>query len=173
MSRAETARAVVLGALACALGAACALRAPAPPPVPPPRLSELAGRGDAPRRASLQLAIQGLDADRAGAPVKALDFYQRALQVDPGNPWAYLALARHHADGLEPVRALAFLDQAESILRAQDSLSPGAEAHVAGLRGSVLQALGRSDEARPYLQRARALAPTVWSDGRLSPDELR
>jgi tetratricopeptide (TPR) repeat protein len=105
--------------------------------------------------------------------VRALDFYQRALQVDPGNPWAYLALARHHAEGLEPSRALAFLDQAEAILEVQDALSPGAEAHLAGLRGAVLQELGHSDEARPYLQRARTLAPSVWSDGRLSADELQ
>jgi len=159
--------------LAGALGACAPLRVARPPAPEPLHLSELAGRGDPERRSSLDLVLQGLDADAAGRPAAAQADYENALRIDPTNPWAYVALARHHAEGTRPARALDFLDQARSLLESQDAWSPRAEAHVVGLRGAALLASGRRSDALPLLERARELSPEVWSDGRLEARELR
>jgi tetratricopeptide (TPR) repeat protein len=121
----------------------------------------------------MRLVLEGLDADASADPDAALVRYERSLQVDPTNPYAYLALARHRVDGEDPGSALPFLDKAQALLEAQGELSPGVEAHVEGLRGSALLASGRRGEAMPLLERARSLAPAAWSDGRLEPEELR
>lgn len=144
-----------------------------PSGAPPFRLSDVAEEGDAARRASMRLVLRGLDEDGALRPAQALALYERALQVDPNNPFAYLALARHHADGLEPQRALAFLDKAEALLDRSPWWSPGLEANLLGIRGSALYASGRIPSALPLLERARHLSPTVWSDARLDASELR
>lgn len=139
----------------------------------PFHLSALAEQGDPARRASVRLVLEGLDADAEGRPSAAIHLYERALQVDPTNPWAYLALARHRAEGLDPERALAMLDQAEGRLELEGPVDPRVEAHLLGLRGSVLWAVGRREEGADLLRRARRLAPRVWDDGRLDPWELR
>lgn len=161
------------GVLAAALLVACApLRGPAPAAAPF-HLTAVAGQGDPARRASTRLVLQGLDADADGLPDSARSSYERALQVDPSNPWIYLALARQQAEGSNPARALAFLDQCEALLRSQGELAPGVEAHLDGLRGIALMASGREAEGRERLERARELAPEVWSDGVLDAYELR
>jgi len=139
----------------------------------PLRISEVADEGDAERRASTRLVLEGLDADEDGDPERALSSYELALQVDPTNPWAYIALARHHADGVDPRQALPFLDQAHALLLAQGASSPRADAVLLGLRGQALVASGRYEEGIPWLERAREQSPDVWSDGRLSAAELR
>lgn len=136
-------------------------------------LSDVAAGGDPAFRASLQLVLDGLDADATGDPDLALVRYERSLQVDPTNPYAYLALARHRVEGEDPDSALPFLDKAEALLRAQGELSPGVEAHLDGLRGSALLVDRRRAEAVALLERARRLSPEAWSDGRLDADELR
>ena len=157
--------------LALLAGVSCAHRAGLDEP-DSFRLSEVVDQGDPARRASVRLVLDGLAADTTGGSTLALGRYERAIQVDPGNPYAYLALARYHADGVDPGRAMPFLDKAEALLRAERSLDPRVEAHVLGLRGSILWSQGRSDEAEEMLARARELAPTSWGDGRLDPDEL-
>ncbi len=154
--------------------AGCASFGRVPPGVAPPlRLSDVADRGDPARRASMRLVLQGLDEDVALRPASALVLYERALQVDPTNPYAYLALARHQLEAGEPRRALDVLDQCEALLQVQGRPPPGAEAHVLGLRGAALQALQNRSASEPLLARAAELAPQVWSDGRLSAAELR
>jgi tetratricopeptide (TPR) repeat protein len=164
------------GLLTCsALASACALRF-APPPgrtEPPLRLHELADSGDAARRASVRIVLNGLEADVAREPDRALGTYEEALRVDPTNPYAYLALARHHAEGEDPEWALSFLDKADALLRAEGGRSPRVEPHLIGLRGQALCEGGRVEEGLPYLEQALDLAPGVWSDGRLTADELR
>jgi len=93
--------------------------------------------------------------------------------VDPNNPYAYLVLARHHAEGIEPARAFAFLDRADALLGQEAYVPPGVQAHLVGLRGAALQASGRADAGRPLLARARALDPEAWNDARLSARELQ
>jgi tetratricopeptide (TPR) repeat protein len=136
-------------------------------------VSDAAAGGDPAFRASLRLVLDGLDADATGDPDLALVRYERSLQVDPTNPYAYLALARHRVEGEDPLSALPFLDKAEALLRAQGELSPGVEAHLDGLRGSALLAARRRSEGVALLERARRLSPEAWSDGRLDADELR
>ena len=175
--------AVVSLLLVAALLAACAGPArrgrtrpgeAAPPtPVEPLRLEEVAGAGDATRRASTRLVLQGLDADAAARPQEALRLYERSLQVDATNPWAYLALARYHAEEGTASLTLSYLDKAQALLGAQRARTPGVEPHLVGLRGEALLAAGRSAEAAPLLERARFLSPSVWADGHLSPSELR
>jgi tetratricopeptide (TPR) repeat protein len=137
------------------------------------RVSEVASEGDPARRASLRLVSEGLASDDASQPRLALSQYERAIQIDPNNPYAYLAIARHYTDAGLGDRALEFLDQAELLLDAEELRSPGVEPHLLGLRGAALAASGRGDEAEPLLSRARDLAPAVWDDSRLDADELR
>lgn len=152
---------------------ACApLRVPPPPP-PPLSIQELADQGDATRRASMRLVVRGLDADDAGRLANARADYERALQLDPSNPYAYLALARHLSVGTDPERALPYLDKAQALFDVEANSSPRVEAHLVGLRGVALRNTGRSAEAVPSLERARELDPVVWSDGDLSAAELR
>jgi tetratricopeptide (TPR) repeat protein len=121
----------------------------------------------------MRLVLDGLDADVGGDPERALTTYELALQVDPNNPYAYIALARHLADGLEPGRAVSFLDQARALLQAQGELSPRAEVALMGIRGQALVASGRYQEGLQWLERAQEESPEAWNDGRLTADELR
>jgi tetratricopeptide (TPR) repeat protein len=140
--------------------------------VPALRIGELAGQGDAARRASIQLTLRGLDYDVDGRTNQAAGQYLRALQVDATNPYAFLAVARQEADGLQPMKALPFLDKSSALVAAQGE-DPRVEAHLEGIRGQALHASGEYERARPYLERAALLAPDVWSDGRLDAEELR
>lgn len=131
------------------------------------------GQGDARRDASLRLVIAGLDEDAAGRPGGALARYERAVRVDATNPFAYLALARHHLEAGDPGQAQAFLDQARALFEAQGSLGPEVDVWGMGLRAGIERALGREDQAERYLDAARALSPEIWGDERLSAEELR
>ncbi len=162
-------RILVIVSLIAVISACAPLRGPAGPL----RLSQLADEGDPARRASMRLILQGLDADALGQPDQARVPYERALRVDPLNPYAYLAMARHLASGERPARALPYLDKAQTLFAAQGALSPGVEANLVGLRGAALRADGRFEEGAPLLERARQLEPSVWSDGALRADELR
>lgn len=136
-------------------------------------LAEVSDSGDDRRRASTHLVMQGLDADDLGDLERALDRYQLALKVDPGNPWAYLALARHELDRGDPTRSLASLDRCRALLELEGPVSPRVETHLLGLRAVALEDLGRFDEARPGLEEARSRAPGAWGDGYLTAAELR
>jgi tetratricopeptide (TPR) repeat protein len=157
------------------LGAGCALRfAPLPGEAgaTPLRVSDAMLEGDATRRASLRLVLQGLDEDGVGRSAAALSSYERAIQIDSTNPYAYLALARHEVDDARWDRALEALDQAELLFGSEPA--PGVEAHLAGLRGAARLGNGYGDEeAGVLLDRAGQIAPEVWADGRLSAEELR
>ncbi len=139
----------------------------------PVRLSDLASEGDPARRASLRLVTRGLDSDSGGQAQLALSQYERAIQVDPNNPFAYLAIARHHVERGDPELVLQNLERSEALLEAQGVISPRVEPHLIGLRGLAYQESGRSAEATLLLARAGDLAPDVWGDGWLSADELR
>lgn len=172
------ARRLLSGLLAIALAfalSACALRGtPAPPEtVESMRLSEVVNVGDPARRASLRLVLDGLEADASGQSDRALSQYEEAIGIDPTNAYAYLAIARHHADGDDPEWALSFLDKADSLFRAEGGVSPRVAPLLVGLRGQALYASGDVDAGLPLLEQAWTLSPDVWSDGRLSASELR
>jgi tetratricopeptide (TPR) repeat protein len=168
------ARPLAVGSAVLALSLGCA-RVPifAPAPVAPLRLHEIAGEGDAARRASQRLVLEGLGYDSKGQARLARTSYERALQVDVNNPYAYLALARHAVESGDGASALEYLEQAELLLGAEHLRSPRVEPHLLGLRGGALRASGDPSGGSALLARASELAPTVWSDGELSAAELR
>ena len=131
------------------------------------------GQGDPTRDASLRLVIAGLDEDEAGRPARALASYQRAVRVDSTNPFAYLALARHHLEYGSPDEASAFLDQARSRFEAEGRLGPPVDVWGYGLRAWVDRSAGRDAAADRHLAAARALSPEIWEDEMLSAGELR
>jgi thioredoxin-like negative regulator of GroEL len=137
------------------------------------RIEDVADRGDAQRRASTRLVLDGLDADARGDARLAQSRYERAIQIDASNPYAYLALARHYVEQEDPDRALAYLDHAGSLFESTDDDTPGAETHLIGLRGAALDLAGRSQEADPLLHEAAQRAPALWGDGHLDAAELR
>lgn len=131
------------------------------------------GRVDSARDASLRLVIAGLDDDAAGSPSRAIASYQRAVRVDSTNPFAYLALARHHVEGGSLDEANAFLDQARSLFEAENRMGPSVDVWGIGLRAWIDSARGRDDLAGPRFEAARQLSPEIWRDERLSAAELR
>lgn len=136
-------------------------------------VSNLTHIGDSQRRASLRLVVVGLEADAAGQSERALATYERAIQVDATNPYAYLALARHWIEAGYPERGVVFVDQAEVLLDASGESTLGAQVHLDGLRGRAAALGGRSDAGVALLQRAAERTPEIWGDGILSADELR
>jgi len=160
--------------LAVVLASGCA-RPPTPVEeiVDPIRVSDAIGLGDPARRASTRLVVQGLEADEAGESERAQGSYERAVQVDATNPYVYLALARHHLDGGDAAHATYLIDQAAALFEAEGMREPRVGVHLIGLRGRAMQLAGRSEEAILYLDRAGAMAPSIWGDGVLSAEELR
>jgi tetratricopeptide (TPR) repeat protein len=142
--------------------------------VDPIRVSDAAEIGDPARRASTRLVLQGLDADIQGHTERAQGSYERAIQVDATNPYAYLALARHYLDldGYQADRAMPLLDQAAALFEAEDMREPRVGVHLMGLRGRGLQAAGQGADAAIYLERAADLSPEIWGDHYLAPEEL-
>ncbi|MBW2424412.1 MAG: hypothetical protein JRG86_09190 [Deltaproteobacteria bacterium] len=139
----------------------------------PLTVSAALGESDARRDASLRLVIEGLDADSSGQGALALAKYERAVRVDATNPFAYLALARHHLEASSLPEATAFLDQARSLFEAEDRLGPEVGVWGIGLRAGIDRAAGREDRAAQRFERARQLAPAIWEDEWLSAAELR
>lgn len=137
------------------------------------RVEDVANDGDPMRRASTRLVLDGLASDAGGNAARALSQYERAVLVDSGNPYAYLALARYHVEQRDGGRALAYLDRARVLFESLAIDSPRVEMHLVGLRGNALQLQGRMLEGDALLRRAARGAPDVWGDGRLTADELR
>jgi tetratricopeptide (TPR) repeat protein len=142
-------------------------------PARPLTVSAALGRVDSRRDASLRLVIEGLDEDTAGRPARALASYQRAVRVDSTNPFAYLALARHHLESASPEEASAFLDQARSFFESDQGLGSRVDVWGIGLRAGIDRQLGHHDQANSRFELARRLSPEIWDDERLSSAELR
>jgi Tfp pilus assembly protein PilF len=138
-----------------------------------PGFQTAAERGDPQRRASMRLVLQGIEYDQSGDTRQALSRYERSLQIDSGNPYAHLALARHFIELGDTSRGLVHLDQSRTMFEDAGSISPVLEAHLLGLRGAALRSDGRLRDGQPMLDHAARLAPDVWSDGQLDSDELR
>ena len=135
--------------------------------------SRALAQGDAQRVASLRLVIAGLDEDEGGRPSRASAGYQRAIQVDSTNPFAYLALARHHLEYGHVEKAAAFLDQARSLFEAEGQLGPEVDVWGIGLRAWVDRGIGRDSLADSRFEAARQLSSEIWADELLSAGELR
>lgn len=162
----------VLGLLLGLFQSGCRTPAPPEPTVEPYRVSDFLERGDPTRRASLRLVVQGLVADRGRNFASARARYERAIQVDATNPWAYLALARYYLEQGDAQRVGALLDQSAALFEAEGLRESRAGVLLIGLRGGAFALLGREADATLYLERAQSLAPGVWGDGRLEAGEL-
>jgi tetratricopeptide (TPR) repeat protein len=136
-------------------------------------IEEVAHDGDQTRRASTRLVVDGLTAEAQGDADRALSQYERAIQIDAGNPYVYLALARHYIEQRDVELAFGYLDRARLLLESSDHTSPRVEVHLIGLRGNALQLAGRTEEGGALLAQAARRAPKIWGDGHLSADELR
>jgi len=137
------------------------------------RIESVADDGDPTQRASTRLVLDGLTSDIAGDPSRALSQYERAIQVDSGNPFAYLALARHHVEQRDGRQALVYLDRAQGLFESLELDSPRVEVHLTGLRGNALRLVGRTRDGDALLADAAHRSPSVWGDGRLTAAELR
>lgn len=93
----------------------------------------------------------GLRLFHLGRLDEALEDHERALAIDPGDPWGHHGLAVTR-------RALGDFDAALRHLAAADEAAPGAE-WVARQRGETYRRMGRPDEALPWLDRAHAIDP--------------
>ncbi len=177
MSRCRSRRTALFRGLAgaaagTALCLACAgSRPPASSHEEPWRLELVLEDGDPARRASNRLLEEALR-DESADTSRAVERIRRALQVDPTNPWAYLALAREELVWGQPTQALAALDQAEARLLLEGPLAPRVEVHLIGLRGEAYRLAGDYERAAPLLTEAARRAPSVWGDGRLTAAEL-
>lgn len=156
------------------VAAGCAGVAPRLAPRPSLRISQLVDAGDAVRRASTRLLVEGLRADAAGDAPRAKGQYERAIAIDPTNPYAYLVYARFELDRRQVAQARRFLDRARSLVEAERDAepAPGVEAHLVGLRGAIERASSGGTDAGAWLDRARELDPRAWSDGQLDAAEL-
>lgn len=160
--------------MGCANGQIYVPRSPGlRPTVAPLTATRAIGGYDSARDASLRLVIEGLDADQRGDASRALAKYQRAIRVDPTNPFAFLALSRHHLEGDSTDQASAFLDQARSLFETQGRLGPAVDVWGLGLRAGIDRARGRNARADALFLEARQLSPSIWGDERLSAAELR
>ena len=137
----------------------------------PFHLLDQVDRGTPSWRASMHLVAEGLRAEAEGRPAEAVERYDRALQVEPSNPYAFLAIARYLAEHGRPDTALGHLEQAEALLASRGT-PPGLRAHLRGLRGFVLRELGDRERGARLLEEARHGAPEVWADGFLDAEEL-
>lgn len=170
----SVARVAVAGLMVTCVFAGCAgLRPRAAPHTASFHISDHRHEGDAARRASTELVLMGLDDDISGRSQRALSQYERALQVDPNNPYAYLALARHFADSADPRRGAPYLDRAEALIILQETPNAAVQVHLLGLRGQVgSDGSPGSEASRRHLAEAARASPEFWGDGRLSADEL-
>lgn len=141
--------------------------------ISPLRISDHLYEGDAPRRASTQLVVMGLNADLSRDSHRALGHYERAIGLDANNPYAFLALARHLAESGDGVQGEVFVERAQSLFAAEQTLTPSVRVHLVGLKGQLGASMSPPRE-NSEAQRAEAArdAADIWSDGRLSADEL-
>jgi len=165
----------VLLALLAGLAVACApgVSPRAPRTVDPLRISDVAEEGDPTRRASTRLVINGL---AASPPEQGISLYERAIQIDATNPYAYLALAAYEIQWGDVDRGEQALAQSELLLGSESARSPRGEPHLVGLNGRAkLRGYEHAERSagEAMLDDARRMAPDVWGDGWLGVNELR
>ena len=130
----------------------------------PLRLSALEGSGDATRQASLRLCVEGLDAEIAGRTRGVPASYELAIRLDPTNPYAYLALARHELEMGDPEQSLETLRRAEQLLGAEAALSPRVEVHLDAMR--TVAVLDTSSDVEPRRLPHRDPPPAIQQESR-------
>ncbi|WP_224058667.1 tetratricopeptide repeat protein [Streptomyces kanamyceticus] len=96
--------------------------------------------------------VHGLRLFHLGRLREALGDHERAIALDPADPWGHHGLAITY-------RALGEYETALHHLDAADAVVPGAE-WVARDRGETYRRMGRPADALPWLDRAHAIDPS-------------
>ncbi|MGO9259416.1 MAG: protein kinase domain-containing protein [Bryobacteraceae bacterium] len=94
--------------------------------------------------------------DKNDKPKEALDTYREAARRDPQLPAAFLRAGALYGRQLDPAKAGAAFDQAESLYRAHSNIEGVTE--VTYQRGLLSNRLGRIGEARTALEKALEMA---------------
>ena len=92
----------------------------------------------------------------AGEDAAALDQLERAIAIDPNNPYAYFFLAQLHLHTHSYDQAIAFADRAASL---SAGTSPEWSSRAWALQGNAYEAAGRFADARQAYLRAVHAAP--------------
>jgi len=108
-----------------------------------------------PEQVDLQVELGELLAWSLGRPEEALPFYQAAADLDPGNGWRYLDLAKVHV-------VLGLADPATDLLQQAAALGPDDPWLADGIGYAYID-LGMCEVAVEHFQRALALDPAVES----------
>jgi|GEM_PF-1335223 Tfp pilus assembly protein PilF len=116
-----------------------------PPPEAPPQ-----------RVASFRSAAEGRAALQKGDMAAAEDLLERALGLDPANPFSYLYLADVRVRQGDPRQALVFLDKAEIHFRGHRYWL----GEVYARKGLCWEKLGSPDEARKAYRKALESDPS-------------
>lgn len=154
--------------LATALIAGCASVSREAPDAPDLRLQILADSryslehvpaGAPPQRAaSFRIAEKGLRAIRDGRWQEAEDRLEKALSLDPGNPFCYFYLAEIRNEAGQSEQALLLLNQAEVLFQGHPYWLAETYAH----KGRILESLRATGEARQAY--AEALEFNPWHE---------
>ncbi len=92
----------------------------------------------------------------SGDPDAALEHFERAIAVDPTNPYAYYFLGEVHLQRGDYDQAITFADRAAALSARSD---PAWLARACTLQGQVYEAAGRFADARDAYQRALQANP--------------
>lgn len=122
-----------------------------PPDVAPSPLASLTASTAPHVVAATRLADEGRQRLAAGDLDTALEQLERAIAIDPANPYAYYYLAEIHFARGSYQQAIAFGDRAAILSARADS---GLLSRAFGLQGKVFEAAGRFADARAAYQRA-------------------
>lgn len=115
------------------------------------------GPGTAPNVAAATRLVEAARRDLvAGNDSAALERLERAIAVDPNNPYAYCFLALLHLRTRTYDQAIAFADRAATLARAT---SPAWASRAFTLQGQAYEFAGRFADARQAYQRAVQAAP--------------
>lgn len=125
--------------------------------VEPPALADTIGAATAPNvAAATRLVDAGRTQMAAGDYGAALEQLERAIAIDPGNPYAYYYLAELHFLHHTYDQAIAFADRAASL---SDARAPDWASRAYTLQGNAFEAAGRFVDARSAYARAIQAAP--------------
>lgn len=125
--------------------------------VEPPSLDHTIGATTAPNvAAATRLVEAGRARMAAGDYGAALEQFERAIAIDPGNSYAYYYLAELHFLHRTYDQAIAFADRAAGL---SENRTPEWASRAYALQGNAFEAAGRFADARDAYTRAIRAAP--------------
>ncbi len=120
-------------------------------------LADLLASARTPQQAgALRCVEQGRLLLQSGEQERAREWFERALSLDPHNPYAYYFLARQALLRQRPDQAHAFAERALQVAAGLDRRWRG---RLEALQGEIFESVGRFSEARRAYQQAAAWDP--------------